>query len=81
MRTDADDEPACPGFRGVASRCPCGGWFATVRLSDEDLAEPSDKGARSVLDRYMAAFMQSEPSGSIELVAPGNPPLRNTPLR
>ncbi|MGA2828142.1 MAG: RNA polymerase subunit sigma-70 [Streptosporangiaceae bacterium] len=29
--------------------------LAKVPLSDEDLAEPSDKGARRVLDRYMAA--------------------------
>jgi RNA polymerase sigma-70 factor (ECF subfamily) len=34
--------------------------LAKVPLSDEDLAEPSDKGARHVLDRYMAAFEQSD---------------------
>ncbi len=34
--------------------------LAEVPLSDEDLAEPSDKGARRVLDRYMAAFRQSD---------------------
>ena len=29
-------------------------------LSDEDLAEPSDEGARRVLDRYLAAFRNSD---------------------
>jgi RNA polymerase sigma-70 factor, ECF subfamily len=34
--------------------------LVNVPLSDQDLAEPTDKGARQVLDRYMAAFAQSD---------------------
>ena len=34
--------------------------LAREPLSVEDLAEPSDKGARDVLDRYMAAFERSD---------------------
>jgi RNA polymerase sigma-70 factor (ECF subfamily) len=43
--------------------------LATVSLSDEDLAEPSDKGARRVLDRYMAAFAQSDMAALERLLA------------
>jgi RNA polymerase sigma-70 factor (ECF subfamily) len=31
-----------------------------VSLSDDELAEPTDKGARQVLDRYLAAFESSD---------------------
>ena len=31
-----------------------------VTLADDDLAEPTDAGARRVLDRYMAAFERSD---------------------
>ena len=34
--------------------------LATVSLSDTDLAEPSEEGARRVLDRYMDAFERSD---------------------
>jgi RNA polymerase sigma-70 factor, ECF subfamily len=34
--------------------------LAEVALNDEDLAEPTDKRARLVLDRYLAAFEQSD---------------------
>jgi RNA polymerase sigma-70 factor, ECF subfamily len=34
--------------------------LATASLSDTDLAEPSEAGARQVLDRYMAAFERSD---------------------
>ena len=37
--------------------------------SAEDLAEPSDKGARRVLDRYMAAFEQSDMAALERLLA------------
>jgi len=43
--------------------------LAQVRLSDEDLAEPSDPGARRVLDRYMAAFAQSDMAALERLLA------------
>jgi RNA polymerase sigma-70 factor, ECF subfamily len=43
--------------------------LANVRLSDEDLAEPADKGARRVLDRYMAAFMNSDMAALERLLA------------
>jgi RNA polymerase sigma-70 factor (ECF subfamily) len=39
--------------------------LAAVPLSDESLAEPTDEGARRVLDRYMAAFTRSD-MGAIE---------------
>jgi RNA polymerase sigma-70 factor, ECF subfamily len=38
-------------------------------LSDEDLAEPSDKGARHVLDRYMTAFRDSDMGAIKRLLA------------
>jgi RNA polymerase sigma-70 factor, ECF subfamily len=43
--------------------------LAREPLSDEDLAEPSDKGARRVLDRYMAAFAQSDMAALERLLA------------
>jgi RNA polymerase sigma-70 factor (ECF subfamily) len=43
--------------------------LAKVPLSDEDLAEPSDRGARRVLDRYMAAFAQSDMAALERLLA------------
>jgi RNA polymerase sigma-70 factor (ECF subfamily) len=43
--------------------------LARESLSDEDLAEPSDKGARLVLDRYMAAFEQSDMAALERLLA------------
>ena len=43
--------------------------LATVPLRDEDLAEPSDEGARRVLDRYMAAFAQSDMAALERLLA------------
>jgi RNA polymerase sigma-70 factor (ECF subfamily) len=43
--------------------------LAKVPLSDEDLAEPSDRGARRVLDRYMAAFAQSDTAALERLLA------------
>jgi len=43
--------------------------LAEVPLSDEDLAEPSDKGARRVLDRYMAAFRESDMGAIKRLLA------------
>jgi RNA polymerase sigma-70 factor (ECF subfamily) len=43
--------------------------LATVSVDDEALAEPSDEGARRVLDRYMAAFMQSDMVGLQRLLA------------
>jgi RNA polymerase sigma-70 factor, ECF subfamily len=45
------------------------GRLAKVRVSDQDLAEPSDKGARRVLDRYMAAFVQSDVAAIERLLA------------
>jgi RNA polymerase sigma-70 factor, ECF subfamily len=43
--------------------------LATVPLSDEDLAEPTDQGARRVLDRYMAAFARSDMAALERLLA------------
>ena len=43
--------------------------LAKAPLSDEDLAEPSDKGARRVLDRYMAAFARSDMAALERLLA------------
>jgi RNA polymerase sigma-70 factor (ECF subfamily) len=37
--------------------------LADTSLSDEELAEPTDQGARRVLDRYLAAFTQSDHGG------------------
>jgi RNA polymerase sigma-70 factor (ECF subfamily) len=43
--------------------------LAKVPLSDENLAEPPDKGARRVLDRYMAAFARSDMAALERLLA------------
>jgi RNA polymerase sigma-70 factor, ECF subfamily len=43
--------------------------LAKVPLSDENLAEPSDKGARRVLDRYMTAFARSDMAALERLLA------------
>ena len=43
--------------------------LAQVPLSDEDLAEPSDQGARRVLDQYMAAFARSDMAALERLLA------------
>jgi RNA polymerase sigma-70 factor (ECF subfamily) len=43
--------------------------LAKEPLSLEDLAEPSDKGARHVLDQYMAAFEQSDMAALERLLA------------
>jgi RNA polymerase sigma-70 factor, ECF subfamily len=43
--------------------------LAQVPLSDEDLTEPSDQGARRVLDRYMAAFARSDMAALERLLA------------
>ena len=43
--------------------------LAQVPLSDEDLAEPTDQGARRVLDQYMAAFAQSDMAALERLLA------------
>jgi RNA polymerase sigma-70 factor (ECF subfamily) len=43
--------------------------LADVQVSDQDLAEPADKGARRVLDRYMAAFEQSDMAAMERLLA------------
>jgi RNA polymerase sigma-70 factor, ECF subfamily len=43
--------------------------LAKAPLTGENLAEPSDKGARLVLDRYMAAFVQSDMAALERLLA------------
>jgi len=43
--------------------------LAKIPLSDQDLAEPSDEGVRRVLDRYMAAFAQSDMAALERLLA------------
>jgi RNA polymerase sigma-70 factor (ECF subfamily) len=43
--------------------------LAQVPLRDEDLAEPTDQGARRVLDQYMAAFAQSDMAALERLLA------------
>ena len=43
--------------------------LADLPLSDEDLAEPTDDGARRVLDRYLAAFEQSDLAAIERLLA------------
>ena len=43
--------------------------LAEVSFNDEDLAEPTDEGARRVLDRYMAAFVQSDMAALERLLA------------
>ena len=43
--------------------------LAKVPLSDEDLAEPSSRGARRVLDQYLAAFAQSDMAALERLLA------------
>ena len=43
--------------------------LAHVSLVDTDLAEPTDEGARRVLDRYMAAFERSDPAAIERLLA------------
>jgi RNA polymerase sigma-70 factor, ECF subfamily len=42
---------------------------AKASLRDKDLAEPSDQGARRVLDRYMAAFAKSDMAALERLLA------------
>jgi RNA polymerase sigma-70 factor, ECF subfamily len=42
---------------------------ASADLSDADLAEPTDEGARRVLDRYMAAFTRSDSAAIKRLLA------------
>jgi RNA polymerase sigma-70 factor (ECF subfamily) len=43
--------------------------LAKAQFRDADLAEPSDQGARSVLDRYMAAFVRSDMAALEQLLA------------
>jgi RNA polymerase sigma-70 factor, ECF subfamily len=43
--------------------------IASAALSDADLAEPTDEGARRVLDRYMAAFERSDSAAIKRLLA------------
>jgi RNA polymerase sigma-70 factor (ECF subfamily) len=43
--------------------------LADVSLTDDDLAEPTDDGARRVLDRYLAAFQQSDLAAIERLLA------------
>jgi RNA polymerase sigma-70 factor (ECF subfamily) len=43
--------------------------LAGVSLTDADLAEPTDKGARQVLDRYLAAFTNSDLAAIRDLLA------------
>ncbi|MBV9796017.1 MAG: RNA polymerase subunit sigma-70 [Actinobacteria bacterium] len=43
--------------------------LATVPLRDEDLAEPADPAARQVLDRYLAAFANSDMAALEALLA------------
>lgn len=43
--------------------------LAREQFSDKDLAEPSDKAARRVLDRYMAAFEKSDMAALERLLA------------
>jgi RNA polymerase sigma-70 factor, ECF subfamily len=43
--------------------------LAEVSLTDDDLAEPTDDGARRVLDRYLAAFEQSDMAAIGRLLA------------
>jgi RNA polymerase sigma-70 factor, ECF subfamily len=43
--------------------------LAKAPLSEENLAEPTDQGARRVLDRYMAAFAQSDMAALERLLA------------
>ena len=45
------------------------GRLAEVPLVDNDLAEPTDRGARRVLDRYMAAFQASDMAAIERLLA------------
>jgi RNA polymerase sigma-70 factor (ECF subfamily) len=43
--------------------------LADMSLSEDDLAEPTDAGARRVLDRYLAAFVQSDMAAIERLLA------------
>jgi RNA polymerase sigma-70 factor (ECF subfamily) len=43
--------------------------IASAAVSDADLAEPTDEGARRVLNRYMAAFESSDPAAIKRLLA------------
>jgi RNA polymerase sigma-70 factor (ECF subfamily) len=43
--------------------------LADLSLTDDDLAEPTDRGARRVLDRYLAAFEQSDMAAIERLLA------------
>jgi RNA polymerase sigma-70 factor, ECF subfamily len=43
--------------------------LADLSLTDDDLAEPTDEGARRVLDRYLAAFEQSDMAAIERLLA------------
>jgi RNA polymerase sigma-70 factor (ECF subfamily) len=43
--------------------------LAAVSLTDADLAEPTDEGARRVLDRYLAAFTRSDVNAIRDLLA------------
>jgi RNA polymerase sigma-70 factor, ECF subfamily len=43
--------------------------IASAQLSDADLAEPDDEGARQVLNRYMAAFERSDSAAIKRLLA------------
>lgn len=43
--------------------------LADLSLTDDELAEPTDEGARRVLDRYLAAFEQSDMAAIERLLA------------
>ena len=57
-----------PVVKSLLRRAP-GLVLADVPLADEDLAEPTDRGARRVLDRYMMAFRQSDMAAIERLLA------------
>ena len=56
-------EVSVPALKSLLQRARA--RLARVQLTDDDLAEPSDNGAQRVLDRYMAAFAQSD-MGALE---------------
>lgn len=60
-------EVSVPALKSLLQRARA--RLAEVPLTDQDLAEPTDPGARRVLDRYLAAFERSDLAAMENLLA------------
>jgi RNA polymerase sigma-70 factor, ECF subfamily len=60
-------EVSVPAVKSLLQRARA--RIASADLSDADLAEPTDEGARRVLDRYLAAFERSDSAAIKRLLA------------